>query len=274
MTPRNIFLDIDGTLVDYSGNLPESARNALMKAHSLGHRLFVCTGRFYSQIYGWLIRDIPFDGFITSSGARVRYHGETIFTRFMGRDMILTLKRVLSPLGVPIMFHTDSCLVTTENELEEARRFFERNGLRRDACDALFGNVAFGAAEDLPDIEKAVYYGAKPFSEMKKLFDGFALDPYSYKHLPSTCGEVTMSGVSKAVGIGALLDHLGEKPEDAIAVGDGGNDIEMIRFVGTGVAMGNACDALKREASLVTSPISENGIYAAFEKLGLVDELS
>ena len=80
MTKKYVFLDIDGTLVDYSGRMPESAKRALSAARENGHRLILCTGRFYSQIYGWLLGIIPFDGFVTSSGAHVRLDGRTVFT--------------------------------------------------------------------------------------------------------------------------------------------------------------------------------------------------
>ena len=119
-------------------------------------------------------------------------------------------------------------------------------------------------------IEKAVYYDARPFDEMKRLFSGFALDPYSYKHLPDTCGEVMPAGVTKALGISKLLEYAGADRDDSIGIGDGGNDIEMIKYCGTGVAMGNASDALKREADFVTTSIGDNGIANAFERLGLI----
>ena len=49
MTKKYVFLDIDGTLVDYSGRMPESAERALSAARENGHRLILCTGRFYSK---------------------------------------------------------------------------------------------------------------------------------------------------------------------------------------------------------------------------------
>lgn len=271
MTKKYVFLDIDGTLVDYSGRMPESAKRALSAARENGHRLILCTGRFYSQIYGWLLGIIPFDGFVTSSGAHVRLDGRTVFTHYFPGDMIRELRRVCGPLGAALMFHTDGHLVTTREELDAARDFFGRSGAGKDACDALFGQVEFARAEEMDCIEKAVYYGAKPFAEMRKLFSGFALDPYSYKHLPDTCGEVMPAGVTKALGISKLLEHAGADRDDSIGIGDGGNDLEMIKYCGTGVAMGNASDALKQAADFVTTPIGEGGIANAFRRLGLID---
>ena len=55
MDCKYIFLDIDGTLVDFQGMLADSALTALETAKSNGHKLFVCTGRQRSQIDPWLL---------------------------------------------------------------------------------------------------------------------------------------------------------------------------------------------------------------------------
>ena len=70
-------------------------------------------------------------------------------------------------------------------------------------------------------------------------------------------------------GIQRFLDHYGWSKEQTISFGDGGNDVDMLRFTGIGVAMGNAVDALKKVADYVTAPIGEDGIYKACEHLHL-----
>ena len=64
MNTQYIFLDVDGTLVDFEGQLPASAESALHMAQQNGHRLILCTGRQKSQIYPWLLQKIAFDGVI------------------------------------------------------------------------------------------------------------------------------------------------------------------------------------------------------------------
>ena len=58
--------------------------------------------------------------------------------------------------------------------------------------------------------------------------------------------------------------------EDSIAIGDGPNDLQMMEYAGVGVAMGNAKEEVKKLADMVTSDVAEDGIYHAFEKLGLI----
>ena len=56
-----------------------------------------------------------------------------------------------------------------------------------------------------------------------------------------------------------------------MAFGDGENDIEMLRFVGVGVAMGNGGDAVKAAADYVTDAVDEDGIAKALRHFGLID---
>lgn len=58
--------------------------------------------------------------------------------------------------------------------------------------------------------------------------------------------------------------------KDTIGVGDGPNDMEMLRTVAVSVAMGNASEDLKALADVVTDDVGEDGIKNAFRKLGLI----
>lgn len=60
--------------------------------------------------------------------------------------------------------------------------------------------------------------------------------------------------------------------EDVYAFGDGLNDIEMLKTVGTGVAMGNAHEAVKLHADIVTERVENNGIAVGLKKVGLLDD--
>ena len=58
---------------------------------------------------------------------------------------------------------------------------------------------------------------------------------------------------------------------DTIAIGDGLNDVEMIKEAGYGIAMGNSSDVLKASADYVTDDVSNDGLYKAFKHLGIID---
>jgi HAD superfamily hydrolase (TIGR01484 family) len=84
-----------------------------------------------------------------------------------------------------------------------------------------------------------------------------------------TC-DVNLSNSNKAVGLTKLLEVLGIAPDEAVAFGDGLNDIEMLSLVGMGVAMGSGREELKQIANMVTISAEEEGVRYGLEKLGLI----
>ena len=86
----------------------------------------------------------------------------------------------------------------------------------------------------------------------------------------SAGGEIMLPDVNKSVGIQKVLEYYGADVTDTIAIGDGGNDIEMLDFCKLSVVMGNAPDIVKHHADIVTDRIDNDGLYKAFETLGLI----
>lgn len=79
--------------------------------------------------------------------------------------------------------------------------------------------------------------------------------------------DVVQPGVSKATGIRVLMDAFGVDASEVMAFGDAGNDAEMLRLAGVGVAMGNASDELKSIADLVCDPCEEQGVLKVLEEV-------
>ncbi|GFR40335.1 hypothetical protein Agub_g877, partial [Astrephomene gubernaculifera] len=81
--------------------------------------------------------------------------------------------------------------------------------------------------------------------------------------------EIVPAGVNKWVGLQRLLGHLGLPASCLMAVGDGGNDLEMLAGAGLGVAMGNAVPEVRAAAAAVVAGHDEGGVAEAFERFVL-----
>lgn len=79
--------------------------------------------------------------------------------------------------------------------------------------------------------------------------------------------EVSAEGVDKGSGLAALCRHLGIEASDVVAFGDELNDLDMIRWAGLGVAMGNAIDEVKQAADEVTTSNNDDGVALVVERL-------
>ncbi|SEF14184.1 HAD family hydrolase [Jiangella alba] len=77
--------------------------------------------------------------------------------------------------------------------------------------------------------------------------------------------DIMPVGVSKASGLAKVATRLGVTASDALAVGDGHNDLEMLRWAAVGVAMGQAPDDVKAVADTVCGDVESNGLAALLE---------
>jgi hydroxymethylpyrimidine pyrophosphatase-like HAD family hydrolase len=81
--------------------------------------------------------------------------------------------------------------------------------------------------------------------------------------------DLVLENTAKSTGIIELLDYLGIDPEDAIAIGNGYDDIPMCDVVGTSIAVGNANQTLKEIATYITDTAENDGAAKILEKLCL-----
>jgi len=79
--------------------------------------------------------------------------------------------------------------------------------------------------------------------------------------------EIIAKGVSKRSGLEECLRYLGGSFEQTIAFGDAENDIEMLKAVKVGVAMGNSHPLIKAEVPFVTASVDEDGVALFLEQL-------
>ena len=273
MNRKYIFLDVDGTLVDFDGRLPLSAETALRTAQQNGHRLILCTGRQKSQIYPWLLQKIPFDGVISSSGANVEYNGKCVARHLFPKDRLENLLCFFRQENIPFCLQTAESLYAEPWCAEGIFSYFQQNGVDPDKMVSLFGDLTpVACADTLTNVEKVVYYNAgEDVAIMRRRVGAdYQIAGYSFGNLGAVNGEISLSTVNKAKGLEACLKHCGADVRDSVAVGDGDNDMDMIRFAGIGIAMGNATPELKRAADCVTDSIDCDGLQKAFFSVGLI----
>ena len=88
--------------------------------------------------------------------------------------------------------------------------------------------------------------------------DVFRSEPYFLELVPQ--------GIDKALSLAVLLKEIGVAREEVIAMGDGYNDLSMIKFAGLGIAMGNAQEPVKKAANYITLSNEEDGVAEAIDK--------
>lgn len=273
MNSKYIFLDIDGTLVDFEGKLADSALAALKAARANGHKLFVCTGRQRSQVYSWLLEKVEFDGIISSSGAYVEADGRLIADHCFDGEYMSFLAKYFAASHTPFCVQSADALILEKWTAQAINEYFLARGIDGTKQSSLFGTVkTVENAAELTVAEKIVYYSAPKGTQgvAADLGDRFNVVRFSFGNAADDCGEVTDSRYTKATGIAEILKHFDASQGDTVAVGDGDNDLEMMDFAALGIAMGNGTPALKAAADMITDDINSDGLYNAFKKIGVI----
>jgi len=269
-----VFLDIDGTLTNFNGELPDSAAEALAKARANGHRMVICTGRAHNQIYSFLMDSGLFDGVVCSTGCDVRVDGKAVYQHTMTREMRYKLIDLCERTEATYILQGANGCYAKREIMEREGALFPGDPVDKEKRKELFGEIQ--TSDDIyshEDIEKACYYSAKASIEeiREALGEEFTVAESSYKLQDgSSDGEVTVTGYDKGFGMEKFLEAVGALREDSVAFGDGPNDYEMLDFAAVSVAMGNAADELKAHADYVTERVDRDGLALGFKRLGLI----
>lgn len=258
MKQKLILFDVDGTLYDNKNKeVPASTISALRRAKEKGHKLAIATGRAYFMLYS--IDEIKhlFDDFILINGQHIMVDGKTVFEDTVETRDLKMLIECLEEANITYGFQS--------SESEAISKMDERTALSFEELNL-----------NLPPENKDFYKQTKVF-QMWCFCDEQQIRPIKEKnpHFDfvkwMTVGyDIIKKGQSKGKAIHFLQEYMGIATEDMIAFGDGDNDVEMLKSVGLGIAMGNATEKLKQHSDFVTHSIDEGGIEHALEHFGLI----
>lgn len=281
MEKKLVFLDIDGTLLPPGGmQVPQSALDALHKAHANGHKLFLCTGRNYRMTEP-LLRHDCFAGAVCSAGGYVLCDGKVLVDLPMEPQQAEGVRAALERHGVECTLEArDATFGGSEmikrwsfihkkdeplnSEAERWRKAMEEGmsitPLSEYRGQPIYKIVFIAGHESDLDEAKQLYEDQFVFCESKldKLTGGFVN------------GELINRKFDKGTGIKAICDHLGCTLADTIGFGDSDNDLQMTDVAGISVCMENGSENLKKRCDRVAPSVYDDGITKEFKVLGLI----
>ena len=276
MGKKIIFLDVDGTLVDYENRLPPSAVTAVRQARENGHRVYICTGRSKAEVYPELW-DIGLDGMIGGNGSYVEDCGHVVMHRLITAQQCRRIVDWLHGRGLEFYLESNSGLYASEHFEEAAQDAVQEYSRRKGKPGILtvrqaFPDMIFGGELYRDDLNKVSYLlsSYQDFLDTKAQFPDLESNTWGGAGETALFGDLGVKHIDKAVAIKALVDYLNADMADTIAFGDAKVDIPMLECCGYGVAMGNGGPEIKTAADYVTDAVDRDGLYQAFEKLGLL----
>lgn len=273
-----IFLDVDGTLVDYKGRLPESAAAAVRLARQQGHKVYICTGRSRAEVYSE-IWDIGLDGMIGGNGNYVEDSGQVLMHRCLSAGECRRIVEWLHERRLEFYLECNAGLFGSENfetagepaiRMYSRRKGAEGSGLLtvKDA----FPEMIFGADLYRDDVNKISFIlnAYQDYTDAAAAFPDLKAGTWGGAGETALFGDLALKDIDKAYAMDILLDHLNASAEDAIAFGDARVDIPMLQHSSVGVAMGNGGEEIRAMADYVTDDVECDGLWKAFAYLGLI----
>ena len=254
-----VFFDVDGTLLsEIDRSIPQSTKEAIHQLINKGIKVVVATGRPYSLCEEFVSMGV--DTIISANGALIKCDGNVIYKSVLSTETVRDVTEFAALNGQSVSYFTEA---------------FVMNGIGLDNKRVM---------EALKETLSITQYPLKMSSMAEEVYciclyaDGSESQKYMvnfpklrfirfHRYVMNVLEE---TDVSKSTAIKKVLDYLEIDKSEAIAFGDGGNDLDMLEYVGLGIAMGNAEDRLKQKANFVTRRASEGGISYALKIFGVI----
>jgi Cof subfamily protein (haloacid dehalogenase superfamily) len=269
-----VFLDIDGTFADH-GTVPAGHVAAVRQARAAGHRVLLATGRPMVMLVPAILA-AGFDGLVASAGAYVEVGGRLLRDERFPAGLAARTVEVLNEHDVAYILEAPEVLLGPPGVGERLVRLVTaRTGsdavVQREAPRDII--AALRTSPDLRDASfaKVTYFESPVAGDVlaDRIGAGVAALPSSLPDLGPGAGELYLRDVHKAVGLRLAAEALGIAQRDVVAIGDGFNDVEMLAWAGTGVAIEGADPRVLAAADLVVPGPEHEGLVEAFRALGL-----
>lgn len=266
--PAIIAVDIDGTLLTRSGEVLPGTRAEFARARAAGASIVLASGRPIAGLRR-LVRRVALDvdGLVLagSNGSIVvdADSGATLARHSLPLALVTEMVGLAHEAGVlPMLCDADE-IVTDRPEDPQVAIEARGNDLTVRAVDSLTT-----LTEGEVRVDKLHMFGTpallRPFSEQFVARFG---DRVEHAFSAPFYFEATARGVDKGSALRDVAQARGVSPAQAVAFGDNGNDIPLLRAAGIGVAMGNAIPAVREIADRVTASNDEEGIAAVLAEL-------
>ncbi|XXN63322.1 sugar-phosphatase [Enterobacter ludwigii] len=269
MAIKLVAIDMDGTLLNPQHEITPAVKSAIERAHKKGVMVVLTTGRPLVGIQRYLMElNLVDEGqyCISYNGALVHRanDGECVAEITLGFDDYLYIEQLARDLGVHFQAFDKSFLYTPNKDISE----FTIHEASLTGIPVRYRSVE--------EMDRATRFPKLMMIDKPDLLDAAiqrlpqqARDSYTILKSAPYYLEILDSRVNKGQGVKMLAEKLGLAREEVMAIGDQENDLAMIEYAGTGVAMGNAIDSVKKIAQFITKTNMEDGVAHAIEELVL-----
>lgn len=269
-----VFVDIDDTLNPSNGSTSEYTKEVMKRLKEKGIKVVVNTGRSAKYAIEKSLEAGLSEYIISSNGAEVyNYHErKEIFSKPIDKEDIKNIYEYCITHNMTIILNS------VEKRFINIKDYKYNNepAVYFDNIDEILDNnrinqlVVLSSNYDrmlvLPNLFKEKFPKLKVVQSSSGLIEEKREKNKEYYH------DLVLENTAKSTGIVELLDYLGIDSENAIAIGNGYDDICMCDVVGTSIAVDNANHVLKESATYITDSVENDGAAKILERLCLKED--
>lgn len=264
---RLIATDVDGTLLNSRGILPDDNIKAIRDAQAMGIVVAIASGRFAENAY-LLLQDYGLTcPIIAVNGAKIVDEKlKELSSRFMDHEAALKVYRILNELGSEYFVFGKNSLCAVAEHRKHHSELSQGDRVRALGYGYTHGRIEADECIEQP-IQKFYVCNNVPLDRVRNALIGISGIELTQSGINNV--EIMPSGIDKAFGVREYAGILDIPMAQVMTLGDQENDIPMLRAAGYGIAMGNASRETKAAARYVTSSNDECGFARAIEKWAL-----
>lgn len=267
-----IALDMDGTLLNGEKKISEGNFKKIQEAKNNGKKVVIATGRPLLGIKKFL-KELDLmsdeDYVIAFNGALVQSvgNGRVISKTTLSLNEYKELYTLSQKLGVHIHALTEKSVMTPVNN--------KYTGIEASINNIPIVELPVSEVNENETIVKVMMIDDPALLDeiIPQIPDAIKAKYTIVRSAPYFL-EFLDKSVNKGVGVDAVAKELGLVAEQVICVGDAGNDIDMLKYAGLGVAMENAFDEVKEVAEYVTKSNEEDGVAHVIDKFMLGEDVA
>lgn len=259
MKYKLLVLDLDGTLTNAKKEITPNTLHTLIQAQEQGARIILASGR---PTYGVAplaetLQLSKYGGYVLSynGGEIIDWKTkELMYKNLLNHAVLPYLYECAQKNQFAILSYEGEYVLTEHPDDEYVIKEAKLNGMKTKKVENFLAAIKHpiakclivGEPNRLAILEKEMY------GHLKEQMGVFRSEPYFLELVPK--------GIDKAQSLAVLLKEIGMTKDEMIAIGDGFNDLSMIRFAGLGVAMANAQEVVKENADYITLSNEEDGV--------------
>lgn len=282
-----IAIDIDGTLLNSSGELTKHTIDTVKKVTDLGIKVVLTSGRVTDSVKGIAAQLNTDKHIICDNGATIvdLDTNEVIFSKYIEKDTIIKLVDFCITNHIYYMVFTNKEIIVKDLKHMAFAFYKQRHHLKDEATG--MSQIKFAGLDYIKSIndpftriiicdeDRAIY---NSIINMLQSFENIELMPAPHiskkvvrdgdkeVFLSYSYAEILAKDTNKWTAIKKLTDSLGIRKEEIMAIGDNFNDISMIQNAGLGVAMNNGSPVAKEVARVIAPSNNEDGVAQIMER--------